>query len=239
MYLFNNTRENFLRFLPKNAVVAEIGVATGDFSAQILALSNPKRFHLIDPWVHQSIDEYKDDPNNVGKAEADKRYEAIEQKFCDEIKSGQIVVDRDFSTNAALNFPDGYFDWIYVDAMHTSQAVSADLHTYWPKIKAGGLLLGHDYANNEGSRNMKFGVVEAVNDFIDQIGCEFTALNIEAFPTYILSKDTSSEAYAFFVAHALRHLELVAKIGNVTQKKYKQTVAKFSDGASRIFPVFE
>ena len=74
MYLFNNTRENFLRFLPKNAVVAEIGVATGDFSAQILALSKPKRFHLIDPWVHQSIDEYKDDPNNVEKAEADKRY---------------------------------------------------------------------------------------------------------------------------------------------------------------------
>ena len=123
--------------------------------------------------------------------------------------------------------------------MHTYQAVSADLHTYWPKIKAGGFLLGHDYANNEGSRNMKFGVVEAVNEFINQIGCEFTALNIEAFPTYILSKDTSSEAYASFVTHAIRHLELVAKIGDVTKKKYEQTVAEFSDGASCIFPVFE
>ncbi len=38
MYLFNNTREDFLRFLPKDAVVAEIGVATRDFSAQILEL---------------------------------------------------------------------------------------------------------------------------------------------------------------------------------------------------------
>ena len=65
------------------------------------------------------------------------------------------------------------------------------------------------------------------NDFINQIGCEFTALNIEAFPTYILSKDTSSEAYASFVTHAIRHLELVAKIGDVTKKNTSKRLPNF------------
>ena len=239
MYLFNSKREEFLRYLPKNAVVAEIGVANGDFSEQILELANPERFYLIDPWLHQNEDNYKNDPNNVDQAEADHRYESIQLRFRNEIKSGKIVVNRDYSFNAALNFPEGYFDWVYIDAMHTYEAVSEDLNTYWPKIKTEGFLLGHDYANNEGSRHMNFGVVEAVNDFVDQVHCEFTALNIEPFPTYILSKDTASDYYAYFVAHAIRQLGIVAKIENVTEKKYQQTVAKFSDNFTRVFPVFE
>ena len=238
-YLFNNKREDLLRFLPKNAVVAEIGVANGNFAAQILAQSNPKHLYLIDPWVHQADHDYQDDPNNVVEKEAVKRFEGVQSRFGNEIERGQIIIMREFSTVASQQFNNGFFDWIYVDAMHTYQAVWDDLRNYWPKIKSGGILLGHDYANNEGSRQMKFGVVRAVNDFVDEVSCEFTALSLEPFPTYVLSKDTASEAYLNFSIHALRHLEVVAKVGNLTQKKYEQTVAKFSDGCIRIFPVFD
>ena len=86
---------------------------------------------------------------------------------------------------------------------------------------------------------MNFGVVKAVNDFVNKVGCEFTALNIEPFPTYVLSKDPNSDPYAYFLAHAIRQLEVVAKIENVTNKKYEQTIAKFSDNFTRVFPVFE
>ncbi len=96
-------------------------------------------------------------------------------------------------------------------------------------------MLGHDDANNERSRSMNFGVVDAANDFIDEIGCEFPALNTEAFPTYILSKDTSFEAYAFFVTHALRRLELVAKIGIVTQKNTSKPLPNFLIGFHEFF----
>tara|TARA_B100000579_G_C22010067_1_gene479067 strand:- start:42 stop:302 length:261 start_codon:yes stop_codon:yes gene_type:complete len=86
---------------------------------------------------------------------------------------------------------------------------------------------------------MKFGVVSAVNDFVDEVSCEFTALSLEPFPTYVLSKDTTSEDYLNLSLHALRHLEVVAKTGNLTQKKYEQTVAKFSDGCTRFFLVLD
>ena len=230
-YLFNNKREDLLRFLPENAVVAEIGVANGDFSAQILEQSNPKRLYLIDPWAHQGDDDYQEDPNNVSQVEADKRCEAVQCRFSSEIERGQIVIIRELATVASQQFTNNYFDWVYIDAMHTYQAVSDDLHKYWPKIKPGGILLGHDYANNEGSRQMKFGVVSAVNDFFDEVSCEFTALTLEPFPTYVLSKDTTSEDYLNFSIHALRHLDVVAKINNLTQKNMNRPLPSFQMAA--------
>ncbi len=53
MYLFGADRHELIKYLPRNAVVAEIGVATGDFSERILTVCQPKELHLIDPWQHQ------------------------------------------------------------------------------------------------------------------------------------------------------------------------------------------
>ncbi len=43
-------RRELLRIIPGAGVAAEIGVAGGDFSAQILAENRPAKLHLIDPW---------------------------------------------------------------------------------------------------------------------------------------------------------------------------------------------
>lgn len=42
-------------------------------------------------------------------------------------------------------FPDGFFDFVYVDGMHTYEAVTNDIHNYLPKVKPGKTLAGHDY----------------------------------------------------------------------------------------------
>jgi len=39
----------------------------------------------------------------------------------------------------------GPFDWIYVDASHDKVSVAADLEAWAPKLRPGGLLMGHDY----------------------------------------------------------------------------------------------
>ncbi|EKP0309979.1 hypothetical protein JGK42_003926, partial [Aeromonas veronii] len=43
-------RQALLERLPKQGIVAELGVAAGGFSRQIMALSQPQQLHLIDPW---------------------------------------------------------------------------------------------------------------------------------------------------------------------------------------------
>ena len=43
-----SNRSELLRRLPKGGVVAEIGVADGDYSQEILALNEPSKLLLID-----------------------------------------------------------------------------------------------------------------------------------------------------------------------------------------------
>jgi len=43
-------RSALLSELPRNGVVAEIGVAEGDFAAAILEVCAPEKLYLIDQW---------------------------------------------------------------------------------------------------------------------------------------------------------------------------------------------
>lgn len=50
------------------------------------------------------------------------------------------------------------FDFVFIDADHRYEAIKADIAAWWPKVKAGGRLAGHDYT-------MAFpGVIQAVNE---------------------------------------------------------------------------
>ena len=49
------------------------------------------------------------------------------------------------SVDAAGKFPEGYFDWLFLDALHTREAVLQDLEAWWPRLRAGGLCSGDDY----------------------------------------------------------------------------------------------
>lgn len=42
-------------------------------------------------------------------------------------------------------FPEGYFDFVYIDADHTYEMVKRDIEIWLPLIKKGGMIGGHDY----------------------------------------------------------------------------------------------
>jgi predicted O-methyltransferase YrrM len=82
----------------------------------------------------------------------------------------------DSQTSADL-FPDEYFDFIFIDADHSYEAVIRDIESWWPKIKKGGMFAGDDFIpddgdiwlinNADGSKEYagKFGVRKAVTEF--------------------------------------------------------------------------
>ena len=49
------------------------------------------------------------------------------------------------SLEASSSYEDNFFDYIYIDAEHTYQAVSKDLEFWYPKLKKNGTLFGDDY----------------------------------------------------------------------------------------------
>ena len=56
---------------------------------------------------------------NVSDTDNDSRYQDILQKFENEIESKQVIVHREFSQNTCKFLEHNYFDWIYVDGVHS------------------------------------------------------------------------------------------------------------------------
>ena len=192
MYLYPCSRSNLLAYFPKNATACELGVALGEFSEHIMQLTTPRKLHLIDPWRHQDDADYQRDPINGPDEKQEARYASVVQLFASAITAGTIEVHRDLSTNVVSRFPDGYFDWIYVDARHSYDGVLADLTAYAPKVKEDGLIFGDDFSNHLPAQNMGFGVIEAVLDFCAREGFTLFAITVEEHPNYILVRDPNA-----------------------------------------------
>ena len=62
------------------------------------------------------------------------------------------------SWEAATLFEDNSVDFVFIDADHQYESVKKDITAWYPKIKIGGIMSGHDYIS-------KFGVADAVNSF--------------------------------------------------------------------------
>ncbi len=63
------------------------------------------------------------------------------------------------SVRAAHLFPPESVDFVFLDAAHDYANVAADLAAWWPRIKPGGVLAGHDYVP------FWSGVMAAVDEF--------------------------------------------------------------------------
>jgi hypothetical protein len=161
-------RDFMFDVLPKGGVVIEVGVFDGDFSERILALNEPRILHLVDPWFTRDDGTLYDGPTqDFGSGEAasaalEQQFQLVSQRFAKEITSGRVVLHRMLSHEAAPLFPDGHFDWMYVDASHFYDDVKRDLGAFFPKLKQGGYIAGDDY-DRRGIWD--HGVTRAVDEF--------------------------------------------------------------------------
>lgn len=175
-------RRFLLDMLPKASVGAEIGVHLGDFSAHILEVVKPAELHLIDPWEHQTGSEYRaawyEGRAERGQREMDERCETVRGRFARELATGQVKLHRGYSTDVLEQFPDGYFDWVYIDGNHYYEFVRKDLELSLRKTKVGGLITGEDYASGGAWQG---GVKRAVDEFGSNPGVELLALRSRQF----------------------------------------------------------
>ena len=65
------------------------------------------------------------------------------------------------SVQAATEYDDASLDFVYIDADHSYESVTADINAWLPKIKSGGYLGGHDWAPD----NIN-GIEQACNELV-------------------------------------------------------------------------
>jgi hypothetical protein len=76
----------------------------------------------------------------------------------------RVLVGR--SPDCAAAYADRSLDFVWIDACHEAWGIEADIRGWWPKLKMGGLLGGHDFSE------FFPGVVEVVTRLLGPHDCE-------------------------------------------------------------------
>jgi len=138
---------------------AELGVRKGDFTTMLLSKwAGATHYVQVDVWA--PLENYVDKANvkqsaqNNYRRQASKHLQDMVGKRGGDLKGTQC---RNFTTACARNFPDSYFAFVYVDARHDYLGVMHDLGAWWPKVRPGGVMAGHDYSWTTEPRRGPFG----------------------------------------------------------------------------------
>lgn len=150
--------------LPEGEVAgAEIGVFKGSLSRLLLERPDVK-LTMVDSWAGDGRD-YQGDSGDwhsrLTQAQQDayrKRAEEIAAKA-----EGRAIVLPLPSHEAAQAIPDASLDFVFIDADHSYEGCKRDIELWSRKVKPGGLLSGHDYANKDFE---DFGVTRAVDEYV-------------------------------------------------------------------------
>lgn len=204
-------RRAFIEKLPRDAIVAEIGVADGSFSLLALEYSKPREYHMIDCWKQQRGD-YEIDPCNYPQSKMDKMYKKVVEKFniyeCGDGTRPKVTIHREYSSDAVTSFKDGYFDWVYIDADHTYKGIKADLGLWWPKVKPGGFLAGHDYH----AKRRWVDVKRAVGEFLQEKDLKLKYISHAKYPDWAIKKPEAEDSQGTKGACAYPLLESITMV---------------------------
>lgn len=151
-----------LTFL-RGGVIAEVGVALGDFSDFILNTLEPKKFVAFDLFeMHNDEVAWGVPTSTILKGMT--HVDFYGSRFASRVD--QLVIEPGNSRDTLPKYPDSFFDMIYIDAMHTYEGVKIDADNAKRKIKHDGVLIFNDYIMYDHKGGVPYGVVQAVNELI-------------------------------------------------------------------------
>lgn len=170
-----NSRNELPAFLHAHGLMrfgVEVGTYRGEF-AQHLLNHWPGHLTCVDPWVHQTD---WDDLLNHDDFGMEMCYQNtlerlapwIREGRCTILRAASVTVAHDWLTSMASLLPGKLpVDWVYLDARHDYDHAAQDIAAWWPIVRAGGVLAGHDYLDTVRGPTV-FGVKRAVDEFGDR-----------------------------------------------------------------------
>ena len=162
--------------------MAEIGVAFGDYSDQLLRVLSPLRFDAYDVF---RLHEFK----TIWGRKSQEAFHGLshrefyDRRFADEIAAGQVEIFEGDSSTLLANQLDGWYNVIYIDGDHQYEGVLRDAEVAVRKLAPSGHLIFNDYIMTDHITSTAYGVVHVVNDLCVNQGwrVHYLALDRELF----------------------------------------------------------
>jgi hypothetical protein len=118
----------------------EVGVYKGHLSKQIVEFWGGT-LYMVDVWRSLDYDGYQDSTNNIHGDVFEEAMQSIKGH------EDRAIMIRANSKKASEMFVDLSLDFVYIDANHCYDSVKYDIESWYPKVRNGGFICGHDYLN--------------------------------------------------------------------------------------------
>jgi hypothetical protein len=173
---FPSTYYNFAVDMPENGHFVEVGSWLGKSAIHLAlhfkALGKRIRIDCVDSWAGVGTDTIINDAiKNLGGSDA------VFSTFMSHLYASQtddiIRPVKMPSLEAAKLYADESLDCVFIDADYSYESVLSDIEAWYPKVKPGGIIAGHDFSF---APYTKFpGVVKAVLEFFKDKPLEIMA----------------------------------------------------------------
>ena len=181
---FGPLYDDMVRRARREGVFVEVGAYLGRstvYLASAVQRSRKRiRLYVIDLWDGWFYDGYRAQTPMPDAAE-------VYWQFLRNMHScgvGHCVCPLKLPSERATGlFADGSVDFVYLDGDHGREAMRRDLDAWFPKVRPGGFLGGHDYLNDDFP-----GARRAVDDFCSEHGLPLRSFPGPAGGSFLLGK---------------------------------------------------
>jgi predicted O-methyltransferase YrrM len=138
---FENVYSLAVKEAPQDAHFVEVGVWKGKsvayMAVEIINSGKNIKFDCVDTW------EYVPSSSEITQDRFDNLYDIFLENI-HPVKD-KIGIIKELSWEGAKHFVDNSLDFVFIDAAHDYDSVLKDITAWYPKVKRGGRIGGHDY----------------------------------------------------------------------------------------------
>lgn len=145
-FSYPNLYSRFVKELSNESKIVEVGCWKGKsiayLAVEIINSDKNIKIDAVDTWLGSN--------ENVHINDAYVKTDSLYELFLNNIKPISYIINplRMTSLDAAKLYKNESIDVVFIDACHEYQCVKDDIAAWFPKVKHGGYLCGHDYVDH-------------------------------------------------------------------------------------------
>jgi len=160
----------FVQQMPSGSKIVEVGAWKGKsiayLAVEVINSGKDIKIDAVDTWEGspESPDHLQDVYIKTGR---------LYQLFLSNIAPVAHVINpiKMKSVDAANTYEDNSLDVVFIDACHTYECVKEDILAWYPKVKVGGYISGHDYSWSDDVRRAVTETLSNLGKIDETEGC--------------------------------------------------------------------
>jgi hypothetical protein len=174
------TRSHLINLIQPTSIGCELGVFLCEYSDLFIESGKFQKFYLVDTFSG-IVGSGDINGENIQTFNGDYLFDHALRKYS---HNTNVTISKIDSITFLKSKEDSYFDFIYIDTIHTYDHLIVELEEALRVTKNNGLICGHDY-----NQDIFPGVVSAVKSFTNKNKFRYYITTKEKLASFIIVKN--------------------------------------------------